>query len=59
MRNLDGLADGLHRGSVVPPAESGAALFVVGDLPLMLQCRLWIQLVVPGIARRPSVAVNG
>jgi hypothetical protein len=43
MRNLDGLADGLHRGSVVPPAESGAALFVVGDLPLMLQCRLWMQ----------------
>ncbi len=43
MRNLNGLADSLHRRSVVPAAQSGAALFVVGDLPLVLQCRLWMQ----------------
>ena len=44
MGGLNGLADGLHRGSMVTTAKSDASIFVVGDLPFVLQCRLWMQL---------------
>lgn len=44
-RSLNGLADGLQRGSMVSPAEPGTPLLVVGDLFLMLQRRIGMELV--------------
>lgn len=45
VRGLNGLADSLQRGSMVSPAEPGTPLLVVGDLFLMLQRRIWMELV--------------
>lgn len=45
LRRLNDLADGLQRGSMVSPAEPGTPLLVVGNLFLMLQRRIWMELV--------------
>ena len=38
-----GQCNGPQHGQVVPPAETSAAIFVVGDLVLMLQRGIWME----------------
>lgn len=43
LRCLNGLANSAHGCLVIAAPEARILLFVVSDLPFMLQCRFWVE----------------